>query len=358
MKKSKPTHISKKSLRRHIFLSFIAIIVIIIAIVCGCISGAYSEVHKKIDKKIDKNDIASEEKNKISGYKTIALFGIDNRSNGEYSIGNSDTIIIANINNDTKEVKLVSVYRDTFLKVTKTRYQKCNYAYNAGGPENALSMLNSNLDLTIDDYVSVDWNALVTAIDAVGGLDIDINSVEAKDINKNCIDEINSVTHNHSSYVKPGHNHFDGVQATGYCRIRHTRGNDFRRTARQREVIAKLTDKIQNLSLPAATSLLQKLFPMVSTSLDLPQILDLFRQIHDYTIADTTGFPFDMRADHMNTKGDVIVPCDLVSNVTKLHEFLYDSKDYKPSEKVCDINKKIYDITSISKKDAVKYDLQ
>ena len=93
----------------------------------------------------------------MSGYTNVALFGLDTRTPGQLGKGNrSDTMIIASINNDTKEVRLVSVYRDTYLDLTNGKFNKCNGAYSAGGPEQAMGMLNKNLDLDIQYYISVD----------------------------------------------------------------------------------------------------------------------------------------------------------------------------------------------------------
>ncbi len=78
----------------------------------------------------------------------------------KYSAQNSDTMIIVSVNNDTKEVRMVSVYRDTLLNVGDDTYTKANAAYALGGPEQAITMLNTNLDLNISDYAT-DFSALV-----------------------------------------------------------------------------------------------------------------------------------------------------------------------------------------------------
>ena len=105
-------------------------------------------------------------------YTNIALFGLDSRNNELDGGVQSDCIMIASINNKTSDVKLVSVYRDTLLQQQNGRYDKANSAYNTGGPEEAISLLNRNFDLDIKNYVSVNFNALVKVIDALGGIDI------------------------------------------------------------------------------------------------------------------------------------------------------------------------------------------
>ena len=140
----------------------------------------YGQISAKLDKiDIQETDlqeqdiVTNDQAPQMTGYTTYALFGLDHRSKNEkLNTENSDTIIIASINNDTKAVKLVSVYRDTLLNVKDDTYSKANAAYALGGPAQAVNMLNTNLDLNITDYVSIDFDALVTVIDCLGGLDI------------------------------------------------------------------------------------------------------------------------------------------------------------------------------------------
>ena len=114
------------------------------------------------------------------GYTNIALFGVDSRD-GNLGKGNrTDCIIVASLNNETKEIKMVSVYRDTLLDLSEGTYQKCNAAYSYGGPVQAINMLNMNLDLDIQDYVTVDFGAIADAIDLLGGVEIDVKEEEVQ----------------------------------------------------------------------------------------------------------------------------------------------------------------------------------
>ena len=162
------------------------------------------------------DDLSDAALESMDGYVNIALFGLDNRSNGNYNTGNSDSIMIASINEDTKEVKIASVYRDTYLDIGDDTYRKANAAYAKGGVEGAVQMLNSNLDLTITEYVCVDWRALIEAIDALGGIDLEVTTDEAS-VMQPYIDEIQQTTGYSSSYVSGGGmTHLDGVQAVAY----------------------------------------------------------------------------------------------------------------------------------------------
>ena len=124
------------------------------------------------------DDIKDETVQTMHGYLNVALFGLDTRKSGDYSKSNSDCIMIASLNYDTNEVQLISVYRDTYLAIGKGKYAKANAAYANGGAENAVKMINSNLDLNITKYVCVDWKALIEVIDKLGGIDLDITDTE------------------------------------------------------------------------------------------------------------------------------------------------------------------------------------
>ncbi len=278
----------------------------------------------------------------MKGYTTIALFGLDTREAGQLGSGNrSDTIIIASINNDTKEVKLVSVYRDTYLNLTNGKYNKCNAAYSAGGPAQAISMLNTNLDLDIEYYVSVDFAALTKTVDLMGGIEIDVDDTEIEHLN-NYIVETSKVT---GVETKPltttGLQTLDGVQATSYCRIRYTAGDDFKRTERQREVIMQLVSKAKTLDISKINDIIDAVFPLVATNYTNDELVAMAPQLLTYDIVDTTGFPFDKANATVKGKGSCVVPVNLEENVKQLHEYLFGNADYQPSNEVTEISAKI-----------------
>ena len=278
----------------------------------------------------------------MKGYTTVALFGLDTREAGQLGSGNrSDTIIIASINNDTKEVKLVSVYRDTYLNLTNGKYNKCNGAYSAGGPAQAISMLNTNLDLDIEYYVSVDFAALTKTVDLLGGIDIDVDDTEIEHLN-NYIVETSKVT---GIQTKPlthtGLQTLDGVQATSYCRIRYTAGDDFKRTERQREVIMQLVSKAKKMDISKVNDIIDAVFPLIATNYTNDELVAMAPQLLTYDIVDTTGFPFDKANATVKGKGSCVVPVNLEENVKQLHEYLFGNSDYQPSNEVTEISSKI-----------------
>ena len=280
-------------------------------------------------------DLADDTILKMEGYTNIALFGLDNRESGSYDTGHSDTIIVASIHNETREVRLLSVYRDTYLRVDSDEtYSKANSAYYKGGPEQAVKMLNSNLDLSITEYVCVDWAALVQAIDALGGVDIEITAQEAELINA-YIFEIDAMMGTTSSPVDgEGIKTLTGAQATSYARIRKTSGDDFKRSSRQRIVIEAMLNKAKTANVGTLLEICNVVFDDISTTLELSEILGLAMHVKEYEIVSTSGFPFDMTTKQMPKIGDSVIPIVLEENVEQLHLYLFGTEDYKTSNTV------------------------
>ena len=290
----------------------------------------------------------------MTGYTTYALFGLDHRSKNEkLNTENSDTIIIASINNDTKAVKLVSVYRDTLLNVKDDTYSKANSAYALGGPTNAVSMLNTNLDLNITDYVAIDFNALVTVVDCLGGLDIPLSYAEIVHMNNYCVETSEETGKSYTPVELPDPKpedeeaivdtyHLNGVQATSYCRIRYTASLDMGRTERQRRVIQMIVDKAKKAGLSTIFDIMDQVFPMVKTSVSKTEILKMIPAMIGYSIDETTGFPNDYK--FAQVKGSVIVPTTLESNVLKIHQFLYGDASYTPTQDVLNRSAQITNI--------------
>lgn len=265
------------------------------------------------------------------GFRTVALFGLDNRSNGKLSSGNSDVIIIVSIDNETQEVKLCSVYRDTYLDTGGGKFRKCNAAFAKGGPQAAISMLNKNLDLNISDYVTVDFNAVVECIDLLGGVELTITDEEAHYM-IGYVKELNELTGNKSEVPKTGGTYvLDGVQATAYARIRYTAGNDYKRAERQRIVIAKMVEKVQQSDLKTLNSMIDAMFDDIETSFSNKDLLTLAAKIFEYELSGSAGFPFVKKEVELGSKGQIVAPDTLEENVKELHKFLYNNEEYLPS---------------------------
>lgn len=333
---------AKKKKKKGRIIIFIIEILLLLTVLAGLyIWSKYQKLNRDPDfiatDDIMNTDLDEETQQVLKGYTNIAVFGLDNRSNGNYAAGNSDLIMIASINNDTQAVKLVSVYRDTYLNTSDDgsfSFHKSNYAYNSGGVERAIKMLNRNFDLDIQDYVVVDFEAVAEAVDLLGGVEITIDQQEADWI-KYYIAETAEITKRPANMItQPGTYQMDGVQATAYCRIRFTNGNDFKRAQRQREVLSKMVAKVKKAGPLVLNDIIDSVLDDVSTSFTGKEIFALAKQMFNYELVDTTGFPFKLCTLNMGAKGDVVVPCDLAENVTQLHRYLFNDEQYVPSNTV------------------------
>ncbi len=347
----------KKKMKRTIFVVEIAILLVILIVFFFW--SKFGKVNwDNINMSELQNDSLDEEtKEVLSQYTTLALFGVDNRSNGNLDSGNSDTIILVSINNDTKEVKMVSVQRDTYLEVTDNTYRKCNYAYNHGGVETAIEMLNKNLDLNISGYVSVDFYAVAKVVDDLGGLDLEVtqkmidtnNPETGQNALAGYIAEVEHVLkyypnkeeywdRNDCYFDKPGVYHMNGAQVVGYCRNRYAVDNDYGRAENQRTVIKLIVEKAKKANLKQLNDICDDVFPEISTSLSFGQCVGMATAVKDYEVTNSTGFPFALKTKTISKKtGSVVVPCTLSTNVSTLHQFLYEQENYDTTDDVVDV---------------------
>ena len=290
----------------------------------------------------------------LNGYTNIALFGIDNRSTGNYDSGNSDSIMIASINNDTKEVRIVSVYRDSYLDIGNDTYRKLNSAYAKGGAEGAVAALNKNLDLDITEYATVDFNAVIEVVDDLGGIELTITDKEAETM-QIYINELNDVMGTNGTYLPGGGTYnLTGIQALCYCRDRYSGGDDYGRTERQRAVLSKIVEKAKKAKLTTLNKIIDSVFPDIQTSLTSSEILGLAASVMDYKLADTQGWPFQLGTTSLGKKGSVVVPTDLGTNVSLLHEYLFGDTDYEPTKVVQGISDYIIKDTGLDANDTTR----
>ena len=367
--KARPKKKAKKK-KWKIALFVVELLVICILVgVCWAMSKANKIQHVQITDEEKKEELAIDEgimeSEALKGYRNIALFGVDSREGQLDKSTRTDTIMIASINLDTKEVKLVSVYRDTWLNLSTDSYNKANAAYSRGGYKQAIAMLNMNLDLNIEDFATIGFEGLIDVIDAVGGIEIDVKQAEIQHINSYQISMVGRPTGELNANGEPNYTAVEGVeyipvtkagvqtlnglQATAYARVRYV-GSDLERASRQRTVLTKVAKKAMTLNPATLNKIADAVFPKVMTSLSLSEILDLLKDIASYDIGETTGFPFE---DHIVPNGrvgsaSVVVPVDLEKNVSLLHEFLFDEENYEPSDTVKKCSKKIASDTGIS----------
>lgn len=286
--------------------------------------------------------ISEEKQEQMKGYWDIAIFGVDSRDSSLGKGNNSDVIMLCNINHDTGEIKLVSVYRDTYLNVSeKNSYNKINRAYLTGGPELAVKMLNKNLDLDIDDYVTFNWKSVADAINMLGGIDLEITKSEYYYMNAFINETVTATGVPSYPLEHAGMVHLDGVQAVAYGRLR-LMDTDYARTERQRKVIALALEKAKQADWATLYAMVDQVFvKQVSTSIQLNDVISAGQNISKYHLTGTSGFPESKREMNLSGKGDCVIPNTLESNVIELHRFLFGDDGYTPTDVVKTISRKI-----------------
>lgn len=289
---------------------------------------------------VQNNGMTDVQKKHMTGFRTMAVFGVDNRD-GDVNRGNTDVIMICNINRDTGEIRLVSVYRDTYLNVSeKNTYDKINSAYARGGASQALAALNKNLDLNIGEYVTFNWKSVADGINMLGGVDIDVTKPEFKYINSFITETVKKTGVGSKQLKSAGLQHLDGVQAVAYARLR-LMDTDYARTERQRLVIEKTFEKAKKADLGMLNRILLMEVEQVGTNLTFSDFTELLLDLSKFHMGETGGFPTTRGEMSIGKKGDCVVPQTLESNVAELHTFLFGKENYEPSETVKKISAKI-----------------
>lgn len=332
-----------------IFLGICIALLILVLCAIGFLASKMSKL-KTVNIDPDELSISDELTYDETGYLNVALFGLDTRKNNDEMGSRSDTIMIASLNRETKEVRISSVFRDTLLQQDDGTFNKANSAYNFGGPEEAIAMLNRNLDMDIQHYVTVDFSALVDVIDELGGVEIDVTEEEIQWLNGYSVEIQENTGVETWAVEKPGLQNLTGVQATAYARIRYTQGDDYKRAERQRTVLAKIAEKAQGANLSTISKIIDKVFPKVETNFKLREVLAYAKDIKKFKLCETVGFPFDKNTMIFGDAGDSVIPDNLVDNVRQLHEYFFGSEGdyvYTPSSTVQEINNELVYATGI-----------
>lgn len=335
---------------------FLIILLVLVIFILGLGVAGYTFVNGKIGKMQKENidttavGINEETKQELKGYRNIALLGIDSRAD-DYGLGNrSDCMIIASINQETNAVKLISVYRDTYVYVTENgtkRLDKITHAYSYGGAQNTLKSLNEAMDLNITEFVTVNFDAVIAAVDSLGGVYIDIDESEIKYVN-DYIDATSESSGVKSSHIThSGRQKLDGVQAVSYTRVRYTAGGDYKRTERMRTVVEAMLSKAKTLNVGQLNSFADTILPKIRTNISTSEIWGLIPKLASFKVTESIGWPYD-------TKGITLdrwygVPVTLKSNVERLHKEAFEQEDYEASDTVKEMSAAIVKKTGYTK---------
>ena len=335
---------------------FLIILLVLVIFILGLGVAGYTFVNGKIGKmqkeSIDTTAVGinEETKQELKGYRNIAILGIDSRAD-DYGLGNrSDCMMIASINQETNEIKLISVYRDTYVYVMENgtkRLDKITHAYSYGGAQNTLKSLNEAMDLNITEFVTVNFDAVIAAVDSLGGVYIDIDKSEIKYVN-DYIDATSESSGVKSSHIThSGRQKLDGVQAVSYTRVRYTAGGDYKRTERMRTVVEAMLSKAKTLNVGQLNSFADTILPKIRTNISTSEIWGLIPKLASFKVTESIGWPYD-------TKGITLdrwygVPVTLQSNVERLHKEAFEQEDYEASDTVKEMSAAIVKKTGYSK---------
>ena len=335
---------------------FLIILLVLVIFILGLGVAGYTFVNGKIGKMQKENidttavGINEETKQELKGYRNIALLGIDSRAD-DYGLGNrSDCMMIASINQETNEIKLIYVYRDTYVYVMENgtkRLDKITHAYSYGGAQNTLKSLNEAMDLNITEFVTVNFDAVIAAGDSLGGVYIDIDESEIKYVN-DYIDATSESSGVKSSHIThSGRQKLDGVQAVSYTRVRYTAGGDYKRTERMRTVVEAMLSKAKTLNVGQLNSFADTILPKIRTNISSSEIWGLIPKLASFKVTESIGWPYD-------TKGITLdrwygVPVTLQSNVERLHKEAFEQEDYEASDTVKEMSAAIVKKTGYSK---------
>jgi len=322
----------KKKKKGHRKLFFVLEVLVLVILAGGLYVfsrlNKMQQVNIKPGDVIVNKEVQEKEPEVANSYTNIAFYGVDSRE-GQLTIdAHSDALMVASINDKTKDVKLVSVYRDTYLDNTNGEYRKATECYFYGGPTRSISMLNKNLDLDIQDYVTVDFNVVADVVDAIGGVEIDVQQDEIQWLNGYQTEGSQVTGKEIVEVTQAGPQTLNGLQTLSYCRIRYTTGDDYKRTERQRTVLNKILEKVKSMPVTTLVGIVNDMFDHISTSLTLTEIIDLAKDVAAYNLVDTTGFPFNSTPMTLPTGGDCVVPVNLANNVLQLHQWMYGSDSY------------------------------
>ena len=345
----------KKKMNKGLKIFLIILLVLVIFILGLGIAG-YTFVNGKIGKMQKENidttavGINEETKQELKGYRNIALLGIDSRAD-DYGLGNrSDCMIIASINQETNAVKLISVYRDTYVYVTENgtkRLDKITHAYSYGGAQNTLKSLNEALDLNITEFVTVNFDAVIAAVDSLGGVYIDLDSSEIKYINDYIDATLQSSGIKSSHITSTGRQRLDGVQAVAYSRIRYTAGGDYKRTERMRTVVEAMLSKAKTLGVGQLNSFADTILPRIRTNISSSEIWGLVPKLASFKVTESIGWPYETQGITLDRWYGV--PVTLQSNVERLHKEAFEQEDYEASDTVKEMSAAIVKKTGYSK---------
>ena len=343
--KEKKYKINFKTVIRNIVI----VLMVLVVAICGLV-WSLTDTFERQETKPEDFAISAQAAEDLKGYRNIAIFGTDGRADESYDTSRTDAIIILSFKKSTGDLRMISVMRDSYLKFEyfdgELILDKVTHANVYGGAVNTCAALNRSLDLNIDEYVMFNWKAVSDAVDALGGITINVKENEISDLNKWGPETAENVGGTYTEITEAGKQTLDGVQATTYCRIRKTSGGDSGRTGRYKKVVTATIKKaitqpwkLQELS--------ENVFPNIRTNMTQGDILSLLPLAVRMDMQDSISWPKEYYAGLLSDGISYVVPITLESEVKRLHKKAFGQANYQLSEQAAVINEEIIWSTGI-----------
>ena len=310
----------KWSTTKKVVLSLLAVLVILVGTVLGFYQHVKNKIYIEKEPSISKSDTEFQE---VKGITNVLLIGVDARDLDEPC--RSDSMIIATIDNNNKKVKLTSLFRDTLVDIPGHGEAKLNSAYMLGGPELLLETVKETYNVSIDKYIIINFWGFETIVDYIGGIEVDVKDYQLEELNK-YIGE--STGGNDCPVEKAGIQTLNGKQALSYARIRYNVGDEYERTDRQREVIFKVIEKLQNTKPSKYLGIMNTMLEYIKTNIDPLEALNMAYTIYKLPSLDVEQLqiPLVALSETRNYKelGSVFL-MDRLQNASILYNFIYEN---------------------------------
>ena len=347
--KNKRINQKRKSKKKAILVTFYIFLIIIVSMVTSGYFYVVNKLNKMQQVEISEEELMINEeiKEKLQNYRNVAIFCVDSREDDLGKGNRSDGIIIASLDNKTNDVNLISVYRDTYLDIEGYGLDKVTHAYSYGSAPLAIATLNRNLDLNIKEFVTINFDILVEAVNLLGGVEINVEQKEIQYLNMYSNTTNVTTSNNTKNITHAGLQTLDGMQALSYSRIRYTEGGDYKRTERMRDVMTAILEKAKKSDVFTINKLLDNVLPDIYTNISSSEILGVVPSLANYEINTSMGWPYETKGITLNAWYGV--PVTLEKNVEKLHKDMFGADDYVMSTTVKNINTKIKNKTGYTK---------
>lgn len=314
--------------KKFSFKRFLFTVALVIALLAAGLYWMVGQVYSKLN--YHEIESVASSPMKENGVINILLIGNDSRQNGED--GRSDAMILLSVSTKTKKIYMTSLLRDMYVEIPGHDNNRLNAAYSFGGAELLMETVEQNLDITVNRYMSVNFEAFANLVDAVGGVDLELSSAEIEWVNA-YLNEYNLLTEKEfgTDYMDPsaeGMVHLNGPQALAYTRNRYM-GTDFGRTERQRKVLTEVVHGLPKALLLHPGELADGLMPNLTTNLtqwECYRLSLMAPQILSYDI-EQGSIPMQGTYRDASIRGMAVLEVDFETNKEHLHKLLFEPQE-------------------------------